>query len=57
MREMINACKILVGKPERGRLLGRPRRGWEDSIVAYRLKAVISESKRTSIARKPLREA
>jgi hypothetical protein len=27
-----NAHKILVGKPERKRPLGRPRRGWEDNI-------------------------
>jgi hypothetical protein len=27
-----NACRILVGKPEGKRSLGRPRRRWEDSI-------------------------
>jgi hypothetical protein len=27
---MKNACIILVGKPERERLIGRPRRRWED---------------------------
>jgi hypothetical protein len=27
-----NACTILVGTPERKRLLGRARSGWEDSI-------------------------
>jgi hypothetical protein len=32
MEEMRNACKILVGKPERNRPLGRPRRKWEDNI-------------------------
>jgi len=26
------ACRVLVGKPERKRLLGRPKRRWEDSI-------------------------
>jgi hypothetical protein len=32
MGEMGNACKILVGKPERKRSLGRPRHRWEDII-------------------------
>jgi hypothetical protein len=27
-----NSCNILVGKPERKRPLGRPRRRWEDNI-------------------------
>jgi hypothetical protein len=27
-----NACKILVGKPEEKRPVGRPRRGWVDNI-------------------------
>jgi hypothetical protein len=27
---MINSYKILVGKPEEKRPLGRPRRRWED---------------------------
>jgi hypothetical protein len=30
--EMRNAYKILVGELERKRLLGRPRRRWEDNI-------------------------
>jgi hypothetical protein len=30
--EMRNACKILFGKPEDRRPLGRPRRKWEDNI-------------------------
>jgi hypothetical protein len=29
---MRNACNNLVGKPERKRPLGRPRRRWEDNI-------------------------
>jgi len=29
---MRNAYKILVGKPEGKRPVGRPRRGWEDNI-------------------------
>jgi hypothetical protein len=32
MGEMINVCKILVGKSEGKRPLGRPRRIWEDNI-------------------------
>jgi hypothetical protein len=32
MEEMRNAYKILVRKPERERLLGGPRRRWEDNI-------------------------
>jgi hypothetical protein len=34
--EKRNAYRILVGKPEGKRPLGRPRRIWEDNIVAYR---------------------
>jgi hypothetical protein len=33
MREMRNAYKILVGKPEGKRPRGRPRRRWEDNII------------------------
>jgi hypothetical protein len=32
MGEKINAYRLLVGKPEGNRLLGRPRRRWVDSI-------------------------
>jgi hypothetical protein len=32
MGEIRNACKIVVGKSERKRSLGRPRRWWEDNI-------------------------
>jgi hypothetical protein len=32
MGEKRNACRILVGKPERKRALGRPRRRWVDNI-------------------------
>jgi hypothetical protein len=32
MREVRGAYNILVGKPERRRPLGRPRRKWEDNI-------------------------
>jgi hypothetical protein len=35
MRERINAHKILVGKTERKRLLGRRRRRWEGKIRIY----------------------
>ena len=27
-----NSCRVLVGKPEGKRLLGRPRHRWEDNI-------------------------
>jgi hypothetical protein len=30
--EIRNVCKILISKPEVKRLLGRPRRRWEDDI-------------------------
>jgi hypothetical protein len=32
MEEKRNACRILVGKPEGKRPLGRPRRRWVDNI-------------------------
>jgi hypothetical protein len=32
MGETRNACRILVGKPEGKRPLGRPRRRWVDNI-------------------------
>jgi hypothetical protein len=32
MGEKKNACMILVGKPERKRLLGRPKHKWVKSI-------------------------
>jgi hypothetical protein len=32
MGEKRNACRILVGKPEGKRPLGRPRCRWEDNI-------------------------
>jgi hypothetical protein len=30
-----NACRLLVGKPEGKRPLGRPRRRWVDNIRMY----------------------
>jgi hypothetical protein len=30
--EKRNACRILAGKPEGKRPLGRPRRGWVENI-------------------------
>jgi hypothetical protein len=30
-----NACRILVGKPEGKKALGRPRRTWMDNIKMY----------------------
>jgi hypothetical protein len=32
MRDKRNACRLLVGKPEGKRPLGRPRRRWVDTI-------------------------
>ena len=32
MGEWRGVCKVLVGKPEGKRPLGRPRRRWEDNI-------------------------
>jgi hypothetical protein len=32
MGEKRNACRILVGKPEGNRPLGRPRHRWVDNI-------------------------
>jgi hypothetical protein len=32
MGKKSNAYRILVGKPEEKRPLGRPRHGWEDNI-------------------------
>jgi hypothetical protein len=33
--EKMNACRILVGKPEGKGLLGKPRRRWVDNIKMY----------------------
>ena len=33
MGQSRNACRVLVGKPEGKRPLGRPRRRWEDNIT------------------------
>jgi hypothetical protein len=30
--EKMNACRLLVGKPERKRQLGRPRHRWVDNV-------------------------
>jgi hypothetical protein len=35
MGEKRNAYKVLAGKPERKRPLGRPRRRWVDNIKIY----------------------
>jgi hypothetical protein len=32
MGEMTNACRILMEKPQGKRILGRPRRRWDDNI-------------------------
>jgi hypothetical protein len=38
MGNMRNADRILIGKPERKRPLGRPRRRWEDNIRMRKLR-------------------
>jgi hypothetical protein len=35
MGERINVYRVLVGKPEGNRPLGRPTRRWEDNIKIY----------------------
>ena len=35
MDQSRNAYRVLVGKPEENRPLGRPRRRWEDNIRMY----------------------
>jgi len=35
MCEEKGACRVLVGKPEGKRPLGRPRHGWVDNIRMY----------------------
>ena len=35
MEQSRNAYRVLVGKPERKRPLGRPKRRWEDNIRMY----------------------
>jgi hypothetical protein len=44
MGEMINEYKILVGKHERKRRLGRPGRRWEDNIKIYHKEIVCEDS-------------
>jgi hypothetical protein len=39
--EMRNACRILVGKSEGKKPLGRPRNRWEDNIKIPRRKSVL----------------
>jgi hypothetical protein len=40
MGEKRNAYRLLVGKPEGRRPLGRPRRRWMDNIKMYHLEIV-----------------
>jgi hypothetical protein len=35
MGDRRDACRILMGKPEERRPLGKPRRKWEDNIKTY----------------------
>jgi hypothetical protein len=32
MGDRRDACRVLMGKPERKRLLGRPKHRWEDNV-------------------------
>jgi hypothetical protein len=41
MWEKISAYKVLVAKPEGKRILGRPRRRWEDNIEMDLRKTVV----------------
>ena len=41
MEESRNAYRVLVGKPEGKRPLGRSRRRWEDNIEMYLRKGVV----------------
>jgi hypothetical protein len=49
MGETRNAYKILAGKPERKRPLGRPRRRSEDDI-RMAVREIVPETRRCSIA-------
>jgi hypothetical protein len=40
MRKKRNGYRILVGKPEGSRPLGRPRHRWEDNIKMYHIEIV-----------------
>jgi hypothetical protein len=40
MREKRNAYRLLVGKPEGKRLLGRPRRRWVDNTGCSKLTSI-----------------
>jgi hypothetical protein len=42
MREKKNVCRLLVGKPEGKRPLGRPRRRWIDNIKMDRWRALVN---------------
>jgi hypothetical protein len=42
MREKRNVCRLLVGKPEEKRPLGRPRRRWMDNIKMNLLEIGVS---------------
>jgi hypothetical protein len=42
MREKRNVCRLLVGKPEGKRPLGRPRRRWIDNIKMDILEIVLN---------------
>jgi hypothetical protein len=37
MADLKNAYKIVIGKPERKRLLGKPKSRWEDNLKGIEL--------------------
>ena len=41
--ERRDVCKVLLGKPERKRLLGRPRCGWKDNIKIIIKKIILEQ--------------
>ena len=53
MEEGRGLYRVLVGKPEGNRPLGRPRRRWEDNINTFTVIVDLSRSN-FSIARAPL---
>ena len=51
MGERSGACRVLAGKPEGNRPLGRPIRKWEDNIKIDKITG-LKRKKETSIIRR-----
>ena len=45
-----NTCRVLVGRPEGKRSLGRPTRGWEDNIKIHLKEVVLGARKWMDVA-------